>query len=107
MASRSAERRERVTRGTGNVLADLRFPDALDRRAKLHLTYALNQVLDGCKLSQADAAKVLGIGSSQRPSTRLPNCESRKRLLARERNRVYERHRSSLGAGSFECSHTE
>ena len=61
MASRSAERRERVTRGTGNVLADLGFPDALDRRAKRHLAYALNQVLDGRKLSQADAAKVLGV----------------------------------------------
>ena len=60
MAGRSAERRERVTRGTGNVLADLRFPDALDRRAKLHRAYALNQVLDGRKLSQADAAKSAG-----------------------------------------------
>ena len=61
MASRSAERRERVTRGTGNVLADLGFPDAAERQAKLRLAYALNQVLDGRKLSQEDAAKVLGV----------------------------------------------
>jgi predicted XRE-type DNA-binding protein len=61
MASRNAERRERVTRGTGNVFADLAFPDAAERQAKLHLAYALNQVLDGRKLSQADAAKVLGV----------------------------------------------
>ena len=61
MASRSAERRERVTRGTGNVFADLGFSDAVERQAKLHLAYALNQVLDGRKLSQADAAKVLGV----------------------------------------------
>jgi hypothetical protein len=107
MAGRSAERRERVTRGTGNVFADLGFPDAAERQAKRRLAYALNQVLDGRKLSQADAAKVLGTGSSQRPSTRLPNCESRKRLLARERNRVHQRHRPSPGAGGFECSHTE
>ena len=61
MAGRSAEPRERVTRGTGNVFADLGFPDAVERQAKLHLAYALNQVLDGRKLSQADAAKVLGV----------------------------------------------
>ena len=61
MASRNGERREPVTRGTGNVFADLGFPDAAERQAKLRLAYALNQVLDGRKLSQADAAKVLGV----------------------------------------------
>lgn len=61
MAGRRTERRERVTRGTGNVFADLGFPDAVERQAKLHLAYALNQVLDARKLSQADAAKVLGV----------------------------------------------
>jgi predicted XRE-type DNA-binding protein len=61
MASRTAEGRERVTRGTGNVFADLGFPDAAEREAKLRLAYALNQVLDGRKLSQAEAAKVLGV----------------------------------------------
>jgi len=61
MASRSTERREPVTRGTGNVFADLGFPDAAERQAKLRLAYALNQVLDAGKLSQAEAAKVLGV----------------------------------------------
>src|SRR3989442_1666150 len=61
MASKSAERREPVTRGTGNVFADLGFPDAAERQAKLRLAYALNQVLEARKLSQADAAKVLGV----------------------------------------------
>ena len=61
MASRNAERRELVTRGTGNVFADLGFPDAAERQAKLRLAYALNQVLDAGKLSQAEAAKVLGV----------------------------------------------
>jgi hypothetical protein len=42
MASKSAERREPVTRGTGNVFADLGFPDAAERQAKLRLAYALN-----------------------------------------------------------------
>jgi predicted XRE-type DNA-binding protein len=43
------------------VFADLGFPGAVQRQAKLHLAYALNQVLDGRNLSQADAAKVLGV----------------------------------------------
>ncbi len=61
MASRSAEPHAPITRGTGNVFADLGFPDAAERQAKLRLAYALNQLLDGRKLSQAEAAKVLGV----------------------------------------------
>ena len=61
MASRNAERKEAITRGTRNVFADLGFPDAAERQAKLRLAYALNQVLEARKLSQADAAKVLGV----------------------------------------------
>ena len=61
MASKSAEAKEPVTRGTGNVFADLGFPDAAERQAKLRLAYALNQVLEDRKLSQADAAKLLGV----------------------------------------------
>jgi predicted XRE-type DNA-binding protein len=61
MASPKREPRERISRGTGNVFADLGFPDAAERQAKLRLASALNQVLDGRKLSQADAAKVLGV----------------------------------------------
>ena len=61
MANRSGERRETVTRGTRNVFADLGFPDAAERQAKLRLAYALNQVLEAQGLSQADTAKVLGV----------------------------------------------
>ena len=61
MASRNADPREPVTRGTANVFADLGFPDAAERQAKLRLACALNQVLDERKLSQAYAAKVLGV----------------------------------------------
>lgn len=61
MASRRGERREIVTRGTRNAFADLGFPDAAKRQAKLRLTYALNQVVEDRKLSQADAAKTLGV----------------------------------------------
>jgi len=61
MASKSTDRREPVIRGTGNVFADLGFPDAAERQAKLRLAYALNQVLEARRLSQADAAKVLSV----------------------------------------------
>ena len=61
MASRNAERREPVTRGTANVFADLGFRNAAERQAKLRLAYALNQLLQERKLSQAAAAKALGI----------------------------------------------
>lgn len=61
MASRSAEANEQITRGTGNVFADLGFLDATQRQAKLRLAYALNQVLDGRGLPQAEAAKALGL----------------------------------------------
>ncbi len=61
MASRSAEPHEPIIRGTGNVFADLGFPDAAERQAKLRLAYALNQLLAARKLSQAEAAKVLGV----------------------------------------------
>jgi predicted XRE-type DNA-binding protein len=43
------------------VFADLGFPDAAQRQAKLRLAYALNQALEERKLSRADAAKVLGV----------------------------------------------
>ncbi len=61
MASKSAERKEPVTRGTGNVFADLGFPDASERQARLRLAYALNQELEARKISQADTAKLLGV----------------------------------------------
>ena len=61
MASKSAEGKESVTRGTGHVFADLGFPDAAERQARLRLAYALNQELEARNISQADAAKVLGV----------------------------------------------
>ena len=61
MAGRNPERRERVIRGSGNVFADLGFTDGAERQAKLRLAYALNQIVEARKLSQADAARVLGV----------------------------------------------
>jgi predicted XRE-type DNA-binding protein len=61
VAAEARRQRNRIVRGTGNVFADLGFPDAAERRAKLGLAYTLNGLLCGRRLSQAAAAKVLGV----------------------------------------------
>jgi predicted XRE-type DNA-binding protein len=61
MGTRNAKREDSVIRGTGNVFADLGYPDAAERQARLRLAYALNQILEERKLSQAEAANVLGV----------------------------------------------
>ena len=61
MATRNAERKQSVTHGTGNVFADLGFPDAVARQARLRLACVLNHVLSARSLSQADAARVLRV----------------------------------------------
>ena len=50
-----------ITRGTKNVFADLGYPDAVERQAKLRLAHALNQVLEQRELTQTAAAAVLGL----------------------------------------------
>jgi predicted XRE-type DNA-binding protein len=57
----NAGRGPTVIRGTVNIFADLGLPDAAERQVKLRLAYALNEVLRARKLSQADAAKMLGV----------------------------------------------
>lgn len=58
MAKRSAESID-VSRGSKNVFADLGYPDAVERQAKLRLAYALNQVLAERELTQTAAAQLL------------------------------------------------
>ena len=50
-----------ITRGSGNVFADLGMPDAEERQTKLRLAYALNTVIDRARLSQTAAAARLGL----------------------------------------------
>ena len=50
-----------VTHGTGNVFADLGYPDAEERQTKLRLAYAINSVISRRHLGQAAAAEKLGI----------------------------------------------
>jgi len=65
MASRSGEaasgREEAITRGTGNVFADLGYPDADERQTRLRLAHAINAVIARRRLTQAMAAERLGI----------------------------------------------
>lgn len=50
----------KITRGSGNVFADLGLPDAEERHTKLRLAHAINVALEERALTQAQAAKLLG-----------------------------------------------
>lgn len=56
-----AKRRIEVETGTGNVFADLGYPDAGERTLKVELALEVNRVLQERKLTQAKAAELLGI----------------------------------------------
>lgn len=63
MASRSAEAMddETITRGTGNVFADLGYADADERQTKLRLAHAINGVIARRRLTQVTAAEKLRV----------------------------------------------
>jgi predicted XRE-type DNA-binding protein len=65
MASQKAETMnqpdETITRGTGNVFADLGYADAEERQTKLRLAHAINDVIGRRRLTQAAAAEKLGV----------------------------------------------
>lgn len=65
MASQTAkttkELNKPITRGTGNVFADLGYPDAEERQTKLRLAHAINEVIARRRLTQAAAAEKLGV----------------------------------------------
>ena len=61
MGRQKTNRADQIVRGSSNVFADLGYPDAVERQAKLRLAYALNQVVGHRKLTQAAAARVLGV----------------------------------------------
>lgn len=50
-----------IVRGSGNVFADLGFADAEERQTKLRLAYALNEIMEAERLTQAAAAARLGL----------------------------------------------
>lgn len=53
---------ETITRGSGNVFADLGYADAEERQIKLRLAHAINGVIARRRLTQVTAADRLGIG---------------------------------------------
>jgi predicted XRE-type DNA-binding protein len=65
MASRnplgSSPSDETITRGTGNVFADLGYPDADERQTRLRLAYAINEAIASKRLSQSEAASRLRV----------------------------------------------
>ena len=60
-ASTSKGKAREIARGSGNVFADLGFPDADERQTKLRLAYALNTIMEAQHLTQATAAARLGL----------------------------------------------
>jgi predicted XRE-type DNA-binding protein len=50
-----------ITRGSGNVFADLGYADAEERQTKLRLAYAINSIIERRRMTQAAAADKLGI----------------------------------------------
>jgi predicted XRE-type DNA-binding protein len=50
-----------ITRGTGNVFADLGYADAEERQTKLRLALAVNTVIARRRLAQAAVAEKLGV----------------------------------------------
>lgn len=65
MTTQNREQEFRITRGTGNVFADLGFANAAERQAKLRLVHVVNQLLDARKLSQPAAASLLELTHSK------------------------------------------
>jgi predicted XRE-type DNA-binding protein len=50
-----------ITRGSGNLFADLGYADAEERQTKLRLAYAINGIIERLRMTQAAAADKLGI----------------------------------------------
>lgn len=50
-----------ITRGNGNVFADLGLPDASERQTKTRLALALNRIIKDQALKQIDAARLLDV----------------------------------------------
>ena len=50
-----------IVRGSGNVFADLGYPDAEERQTKLRLALALNTIVAERQLTQTQAATALGL----------------------------------------------
>ena len=61
MAKKNSVSQDQVVRGSGNVFADLGLPEAKEMQTKLRLAYAINEIVESRRLTQANAAELLGI----------------------------------------------
>ena len=52
---------EEITRGSGNVFADLGLADAKERQTKVKLVLEISRILDALRLKQTDVARLLGV----------------------------------------------
>ena len=52
---------ETVDVGSGDVLVDLGFPDAVERKLRVQLAMRLNELIEARHLTQARAAQLFGI----------------------------------------------
>ena len=55
------KRKIRVEIGSGNVFADIGLPNPEERLAKARLAMQINDIIEGRRLTQLQAAKLLGI----------------------------------------------
>lgn len=55
----------KVTKGSGNVFADLRVPNPADEETKMDLAVAINDAIEARALRQADAANLIGATQPQ------------------------------------------
>lgn len=59
--ARGRSRNSMVERSSGNVFRDLGFKNAEERKTKVRLAVAINQILEKGRVSQAAAAERLGV----------------------------------------------
>jgi predicted XRE-type DNA-binding protein len=57
----NSRRSPTIRRSTGNVFTDLGVKDAAEKRTKVRLAFAINEILKKSRLSQAVAADRLGV----------------------------------------------
>ena len=61
MSKHKASKKIPVTAGSGNVYADLGYPDADEMLVKARLVYKIAEIIGGRGLTQVEAAKLLGL----------------------------------------------
>jgi len=59
--AKSRRSRDEAVRGSTNVFADLGYPDAEERQAKLRLAYAINRIIEQSRMTRSAAAELLGV----------------------------------------------